>query len=124
MPNLQCSFAAALIVKVRQGILFLNFIRFPAELESVAVTDRETSVGVCTISSLLVIARVVSFLETNFANQSKRRFPGELLNIPSIVRIACFVANVDFTIRLKQLPRIAKEPLHQLPMQAKIRTKR
>jgi hypothetical protein len=34
------------------------------------------------------------------------------------------VANVDFTIRLKQLPRIAKEPLHQLPMQAKIRTKR
>ena len=74
---------------------------FHAELESAAVTEMETMVGPCTISSLLVIARVVLFLETYFVNHSKRSFQGELLDIPSIVKMSCLVANVDFTIRMK-----------------------
>jgi hypothetical protein len=102
---------------------FLTFIRFHTELESAAITKRKSLVGLCTISSLLVVARVVLFLEPNFVNHSKRRFRGELLDIPSIIRISCLVANMDFTIRQKQLSCIAKETLHQLPVQSKIRTK-
>jgi hypothetical protein len=125
---------AAHVVKVRKGMLvsanvaatyafLLSFIRYHTELESAAATQRKRLIRPWTVSSLLVIARVVLFLETNFVNHGQRRFQGELLDIPCVIRISYLVANVNFTIRLQQLSCIAKEPLHKLPMQARIRAK-
>jgi hypothetical protein len=72
---------------------------FNAELESAAITQRERSIALSTISSLLVVARVISFIKRNFLRHDKRIFRGQLLDIPSVVRLPCLVADVDFSVR-------------------------